>query len=135
MRRACFVGPTHMSNRRFQVALATILVVSAPLDVGAQASGVVLSAADGQPIPYATIIVGDDGTGRFASAGGQFTLGAAGKYRVRARQIGFVPLDTTVTASSTLALRLQPIAAGIATTAIERLHRCEAPGLDNTGAI
>jgi hypothetical protein len=110
-------------------------MVSAPHRESAQVSGVVLSEADGQPIPYSTIIVGDDAPGRFASAAGQFTLGAAGKYRVRARQIGFVPLDTTVSESGTLVLRLQPIAAGIAATAAQRQRGCDAPGLDATGAV
>lgn len=124
-----------MRNGRFSVALATILLVCAPRSVRAQVSGVVLSAADGRPIPYSTILVGDDAQGRFASGTGQFTLGAAGKYRVRARQIGFVPLDTTVSGSDKVILRLQPIAAGIATQAPERQHGCDAAGLDATGAI
>lgn len=123
-----------MLNGRCGVALATILMVSVPCGVRAQVHGVVVSAADGQPIPYSTVIVGDEGPGRFASAAGQFTLGAAGKYRVRARQIGFVPLDTTV-GEGQVVLRLQPIAAGVATTAVQRQHGCDVPGLDATTAV
>ena len=115
-----------------------ILVVAVPLGVQGQAvSGVVVSAAGGQPVPYSTVIVGDSASGRFANAAGKFVLRgpSAGNYRVRARQIGFMPLDTTVSASSgSLTLVLQPVASGLAATPAEHLHGCDTPGLSETAA-
>ena len=83
-------------------------------DVGAQpVSGVLVSTVDNQPVPYGTIAVGDDASGWFTDSAGRFTLAPAdGTYRLRARQIGFAPLDTTVhmAADTThIVLRLQPL--------------------------
>lgn len=97
--------------------------------------GVLVSAADSQPIPYGTI-VGPDGTGRFADATGHFTLGELrdGTYQVRARMIGYSPLDTTIVlgpARAPLELRISPSAIRLATVPVtaRRNKGCVAMGI------
>ena len=62
--------------------------------------GVIQSAADNQPVPYGTVraIAGADTIDRFTNRSGEFTLGdlANGTYRLRARMLGYAPLDTMV---------------------------------------
>ena len=103
-------------------------------------SGTVLSAADGQPVPYGTISVGDTAEGRFADAAGRFALGGppTGTYHLRAQQVGFLPLDTTLSAgdgSQHLVLRLQPLPVRLANLPAESpQHGCAAPQLAESGA-
>jgi len=134
-------GPTRILNGRFRAAFAaTVALVAVPFDLRAQVvSGTVLSAADGQPVPYGTISVGDTMLGRFADAAGRFSLGApaSGTYHLRARQIGFLPLDTTLTGpgSQGLVLRLQPLPVRLASIPAEpSQHGCAAPSLAESSA-
>ena len=99
--------------------------------------GVLVSAADSQPVPYG-IVSGPDGTDRFTDAKGQFSLGDVtdGTYHVRARMLGFAPLDTAITLGpnrTPLVLRMKPIAFRLATVPVtaERnpLHACVATGI------
>jgi hypothetical protein len=100
----------------------------------------VLSAADSQPVPYGTISVGDTTQGRFADAAGRFMVGApsTGTLHLRVQQIGFLPLDTTLSArsgSQHLVLRLQPLTARLANIPAEPpRHACAAPSLAKSGA-
>jgi hypothetical protein len=75
---------------------------------------VLLSTADDQPVPYGTIAAENDTRGWFTNAAGRFVLPRTNEtYRLRARQIGFAPLDTTVRVAADTAhivLRLQPLA-------------------------
>jgi len=131
-----------MLNRRSHAALAaTIALIAVPLDLSAQVvSGTVLSAADGHPVPYGTISVGDTTQGRFADSAGRFSLGgpSTGTYHLRAHQIGYLPLDTTLSAgpgSQHLMLRLQPLTDRLADVPAEHpLHGCSAPGLAEASA-
>jgi hypothetical protein len=134
-------GPTPTLNGRFRAACAaTLALIAVPFDLGAQAvSGTVLSAADGQPVPYGTISVGDTAEGRFADAAGRFSLGApaTGTYRLRAQQVGFLPLDTTLSAgggSQHLVLRLQPLPVRLANIPAESPQHGCAPQLAGSGA-
>jgi hypothetical protein len=120
---------------------ATLALLAVPFDLGAQVvSGTVLSAADSQPVPYGTITVGDTAEGRFADVAGRFSLGApaTGTYRLRAQQVGFLPLDTTLSAgggSQHLVLRLQPLPVRLANIPAESpQHGCAAPQLAESGA-
>jgi hypothetical protein len=84
--------------------------------------GVLISATDSEPVPYGTVL-GPDSSGRFANAQGQFALGALtpGRYRLRARMLGYSPLDTTVAVDSTRALitlRMRRIAIQLVTIPI-----------------
>src|SRR5579862_3400713 len=100
-----------MKLAHLTAALASALALAPSRDVGAQPPIAVLrSAADNQPIPYGTVVVGNDTPGRFADAIGRFML-VPGSHRIRASNIGFWPLDTIVTAGGTspIALRLQPM--------------------------
>jgi len=68
-------------------------------------TGTVIAEATRQPLPYSTVVVDPIGRERFTDQGGSFTYFAvpAGKYKVKIRQLGYTPLDTTiaVTASAT----------------------------------
>jgi hypothetical protein len=84
--------------------------------------GVLISAADDQPVPYGTIL-SPDGTDRFTDARGQFTLGDIhdGTYHIRARMLGYSPLDTSVTfgpGRSPLVLHITPVALRLSTVAV-----------------
>ena len=66
---------------------------------------------------------GPDGTNRFTDAKGQFSLGdiTDGTYHVRARMLGFAPLDTAITLGPTrtpLVLRMRPIAYRLTTVPV-----------------
>lgn len=65
-------------------------------------SGTVTADATGQPIPYTTIIIDPIGRERFTDQAGSFVYFAVppGKYRVRLRQLGYIPIDTTLTLGS-----------------------------------
>jgi hypothetical protein len=134
-------GPTPILNGRFRAACAaTLALIAVPFDLGAQVvSGTVLSAADGQPVPYSTISLGDTAEGRFADVAGRFSLGApaTGTYRLRAQQLGFLALDTTLSAgngSQHVELRLQPLPVRLANVPAESQHGCAAPKLAESGA-
>ena len=68
-------------------------------------TGTVIAEATRQPLPYSTIVIDPIGRERFTDQGGSFTYFAvpAGKYKVKIRQLGYNPLDTTivVTAATT----------------------------------
>ncbi|HUQ18983.1 MAG TPA: carboxypeptidase regulatory-like domain-containing protein [Gemmatimonadaceae bacterium] len=60
--------------------------------------GSVVSGAMGQPIPYTTILIEPIGRERFTDQSGRFVYFsvAPGKYRIRIRQVGYSPIDTTM---------------------------------------
>jgi protocatechuate 3,4-dioxygenase beta subunit len=65
-------------------------------------AGVLVNDDDGHPVAYATAaLVGTD-RARFADAGGSFRFAglAPGSYKLRARQIGYSPADTTIAVSA-----------------------------------
>jgi hypothetical protein len=68
-------------------------------------TGTVIAEATRQPLPYSTVVMDPIGRERFTDQGGAFTYFAvpAGKYKVKIRQLGYTPLDTTivVTAATT----------------------------------
>jgi hypothetical protein len=65
-------------------------------------SGLVRAEATGFPLPYTAVLVEPLGRERFTDQGGWFRHFAvpAGKYKVRLRQLGYIPVDTTITISS-----------------------------------
>jgi len=65
-------------------------------------SGTVMAEATHQPLPYSTVVFDPIGLERFTDRGGSFTYFAvpAGKYRVKIRQLGYTPLDTTLVVSA-----------------------------------
>jgi hypothetical protein len=86
-------------------------------------SGVILSAANGEPLAYGTVLLVESGRGRFADAAGEFVLAGLvnGTYRVRARQIGYAAVDTTISVGDApvrVVFRLQPIVLQLATVPI-----------------
>jgi hypothetical protein len=62
-------------------------------------SGTVTAEATGQPIPYSTIVIDPIGRERFTDQSGNFVYFAVapGKYRIRIRQLGYIPIDTSMT--------------------------------------
>lgn len=102
-------------------------------------SGVLVSAADGEPVAYGTVILGDSGRGRFADAAGRFVLAglASGTYRMRARQIGFSPFDTTIAVGDApvrVVFRLLPLALRLATVPVtaRRSRKCVTTGIPDS---
>jgi len=61
-------------------------------------SGKVIAEATGEPLPYSTVIIEAIGKERFTDQTGTFVYFAVppGKYRIRIRQLGYNPLDTTL---------------------------------------
>ncbi len=61
-------------------------------------TGTILDVANGEPVPYATVALLGTDHARFADSGGHFRLTRLRPraYRLRARQIGYEPVDTTV---------------------------------------
>ena len=107
------------STTRIQISLAfqrLVLAVCLPLalqtrnleaqDVtprtGARGSftltGKVIAEATGAPLPYSTVTIDQIGKERFTDETGTFTYFAvpAGKYKIRIRQLGYTPLDSTL---------------------------------------
>ncbi len=117
---------------RFALTLLGVLVlIGGPRSGGAQTvSGVVLSAADSRPVPYATIIV-DQAQGRFADSVGRFVLSGRGSYRVRGQQIGFSSVDTVVSAGTgSIRIAMQPVVINTAAISVARKGKaCMTPGL------
>jgi hypothetical protein len=61
-------------------------------------TGTVIAEATRQPLPYSTVVFDPLGGERFTDQGGSFTYFAvpAGKYKVKIRQLGYTPMDTTI---------------------------------------
>lgn len=116
------------------VALATAVGFVSPTSGAAQTpNGVLVSAANEQPVSYGTIVVDAGLPGKFTDAAGRFVLGP-GSHRVRASNIGFWPLDTTVAtggAAAPIELRLHPLVVD-ARTSGATIDRCVATGLSDT---
>ena len=65
-------------------------------------TGAVKAEATAQPLPYSTVTIDPIGLERFTGPDGVFVMYAVppGKYKVRIRQLGYVPLDTTITVNA-----------------------------------
>ncbi len=65
-------------------------------DSSGELSGRLVDAEDGQPVPYATVLLLGTSWASFANADGRFRLDglSPGPYSMRARQIGYSPVDT-----------------------------------------
>lgn len=61
-------------------------------------SGKVIAEATGEPLPYSTVIIDAIGKERFTDQTGTFVYFAVspGKYRIRIRQLGYNPVDSTL---------------------------------------
>lgn len=61
-------------------------------------TGRVIAEATGAPLPYSTVTIDRIGKERFTDETGTFTYFAVptGKYRIRIRQLGYTPLDSTL---------------------------------------
>jgi hypothetical protein len=74
--------------------------VTPPTDVGGSftLTGRVIAEATGAPLPYSTVTIDRIGKERFTDETGTFTYFAVptGKYRIRIRQLGYTPLDSTL---------------------------------------
>lgn len=96
-------------------------------------TGKVEAQATGSPLPYSTVSIDQIGRERFTDATGTFKyfLVLPGKYRIRIRQLGYMPVDTTVAVSVTSPdiifslVRVPSTLANVEVTAPVR--RCEVP--------
>jgi Carboxypeptidase regulatory-like domain len=121
--------------------LAYLLLTAASLAQTAAAQvvhGVLVSAEDNQPVPYGTVrtIVGADTIDRFTNSNGQFALGDLpnGAYHVRARMLGYTPLDTTITvdaARTPLVLRIALLPFRLATVPVTAKRNLCIAGIPN----
>ncbi len=61
-------------------------------------TGTVTAEATGQPLPYSTVIIDPIGRERFTDQTGKFVYYAVepGRYKIHIRQLGYVPIDTTL---------------------------------------
>ncbi|MEP6905076.1 MAG: carboxypeptidase regulatory-like domain-containing protein [Gemmatimonadales bacterium] len=68
-------------------------------------TGKVVAEATGAPLPYSTVTIDQIGKERFTDETGTFVYFAVtpGKYKVRIRQLGYTPLDSTLQLSATSA--------------------------------
>jgi|GEM_PF-1439239 len=91
-----------------------------------------------RPVPYGTVVLTESGRAAFADAAGGFRLTrlTPGPHRVRARQIGFAPVDTTILidpapAITTVEFRLRRVAIPLGRIAVvgHRSDRCTATGV------
>jgi hypothetical protein len=140
------VPATQAADRRTRVLLTAFGLAAAlsavPHSSRAQSiSGVLVSAVDSAPVPFGTVTVVESGQGRFTDAEGQFFLGglAPGIYHIRARQIGFSPVDTTVTVADApvrIVLRLRRLAVKLAAVRVTagRADECVATGIPDSAA-
>lgn len=100
--------------------------------------GVVLRQDSVTPAPYASVEVVDGGNKRFSNENGEFSFKLApGRYRLRARQIGFAPHDTVVELSASapvtqITLRLASLAVRLADVTVRKPQKCTTPGVDST---
>jgi hypothetical protein len=62
-------------------------------------TGTVLAEATGQLLPYSTVTIDQIGRERFTDQAGSFVYYAMlpGKYKIHIRQLGYIPVDTTIT--------------------------------------
>ncbi|HVF38450.1 MAG TPA: carboxypeptidase regulatory-like domain-containing protein [Gemmatimonadaceae bacterium] len=86
---------------------------------GVTVTGTVMAEA-GFPLPYSTVTIDAIGRERFTDQTGTFTYYAvpAGKYRVRIRQLGYIPVDTSITVQAGMA-RVSFVMSKIATALAE----------------
>lgn len=70
----------------------------APTAAGVTFTGTVVADGTNMPLPYSTVTIDPIGRERFTDQAGAFTYYSvpAGTYRVRVRQLGYIPLDTTI---------------------------------------
>jgi hypothetical protein len=70
----------------------------APADSTFTLVGVVRAEATGAPLPYSTVTIDPLGREKFTDQAGLFRYFAvpAGKYRILVRQLGYIPVDTTM---------------------------------------
>ncbi len=117
----------------------TLLIVAAaavPTGLEAQRAfvrGAVVSAETGEGIPYALVVLRPPFSQRFADSVGWFAFldVAAGTYQLAVRQVGYVPLDTTVTVGTgPLGLRfeLRRVAVELAAITVRADAPCTDPG-------
>ncbi len=96
-------------------------------------TGKVEAQATGSPLPYSTVSIDQIGRERFTDATGTFKyfLVTPGKYRIRIRQLGYMPVDSTMAVSATSPdiifslVRVPSTLANVEVTAPVR--RCEVP--------
>jgi hypothetical protein len=95
-------------------------------------------AASGERIPYAIVVLGPGGRQRFADDSGAFRFEGVppGAHRLRVRQVGFSPLDTSVAVVSegtlALSLHLTPLTVQLSEVTISAPAECLRPGLPDS---
>jgi hypothetical protein len=125
------------------VSVGPILILvwcAAAVSAAAQSlSGALVSATNGEPLAYGTVVVGDSGREWFTDPSGQFVLThlPSGTYRMRARQIGFAPIDTMITVGDApvhIVLQLQPVALKLAVVRItaKAARECVTTGIPDS---
>ena len=129
---------------RFTLVLGIALLASAARaqDTTGAVHGTVLSSDNQQPLAFATVTLDSTGVTVFADSSGSFRIGkvAAGPHHLRARELGYTPLDTTVevhaaqTVELVLALARIPYVVPyvLPPVAITGRNKCRIPGLSDS---
>ncbi len=95
--------------------------------------GAVFSAETGEGIPYAVVVLRPRFAQRFADSAGSFAFldVPAGAYQLSVRQVGYRPLDTTVTVGTVavgLRFELRRVAVELAAITVSAEAACVEPG-------
>lgn len=133
----------HLTKARMRWWIALLAIGAAAHEVHAQDSlavvrGTVLAADKHEPVPFPTLTLDSAPRGVFGDSGGRFRIGpvALGQHRLRVRELGYSPVDTTfdVATANGIELRVQlariphvlpPVVAG-------KTPACRTPGVSDT---
>ncbi len=90
------------------LGIALLASVAHAQDTTGTVHGIVLSSEHQQPLAFATITLDSTAATVFADSSGSFRIGkvAAGRHHLRARELGYSPLDTTVEVQSAQTIEL-----------------------------
>ena len=99
-------------------------------------NGTVLAEATGQVLPYSTVTIDAIGRERFTDQAGSFIYYSVspGKYKIHIRQLGYIPVDTTITLSAATShpvFSLVRVASALADVEVSApVRRCIVPAED-----
>jgi hypothetical protein len=106
-----------------------------PGDSSGVLAGRLLNADDDQPVAYGSVVLLGVARATFADVEGRFRFAhlAPGAYRVRGRQVGYSPKDTSITvapgaAAAEVTLRLVPVALRLPQVVVAGSKGCVSPG-------
>ena len=124
-------------RRAFPLALLVAATASAQ-QPGVVVRGTVVGPGD-TPLAYAVVSLDSGGSERFTDASGAFFFNgvAAGQVHLRARRLGYRPLDTLVTVApemAPVAVRMERLAVALSAIRVTAERRCARGGAPNAAS-